>query len=237
MPGGIARSPDRPEKWLVANLPIMEYPSALELQRKLVRAKTEGGLSADFLLVLEHPAVFTLGRRGGMEHLRVSADFLHRSGIGIHQVERGGVITYHGPGQLIAYPIVDLRTSGLGVAAFVSRLESVMIAVAATFGVEAEINPRNRGVWVGMEKLGSIGITVRRGVTFHGMALNVNTDLTPFSWINPCGLEGVGVTSLAECRNEPLPMDETRQILIRETASAFRVRMEAADLSMIEALL
>ena len=234
MPDRIGANKDRPPPWLAADLPETAYDQALDLQLRIVRAKTEGRLSEELLLVLEHPPVFTLGRRGGEEFLKVSRRFLERSGIPLVKAERGGFITYHGPGQLVAYPIVNLRHSGLGVAAFVSCLETVMAETAKAFGVHAGTNPRNRGVWVGEKKLGSIGITVRRGVTFHGLALNVNTDLTPFSWMNPCGLEGVGVTSLAEQCGRGLPMQEVRQTLISQVAAAFGVRMKQIDFSGME---
>ena len=180
----------------------MPYPDAWNLQLRLVEARSQSRVDNDVILFVEHPPVFTLGRRGGRENLLVSEEMLRQSGIPIVQVERGGNITYHGPGQLVVYPIVHLPRFGLGVVDMVDRLEEVMIRTCAAWGVEAGRNKLNRGAWVGMKKIGSIGIAVRRGVSFHGLALNVNLDLTPFCWIQPCGLEGVGVTSIqAECRD------------------------------------
>lgn len=127
----------------------------------------------------------------------VSEAFLAERQIAVVPIERGGVITYHGPGQLVVYPIIHLKQAGLSVAEYVSLLEELMIALAAEVGVTADRDPRNHGVWVGNHKLGSIGIAIRHGVSFHGMALNVNLSLEPFGWINPCGLTGVRMTSLA----------------------------------------
>ena len=160
------------------------------LQHKLVETVSSGDLSG-VVLLLEHPPVFTLGQRGGMENLKVTQAFLERSGISVIQAERGGSITYHGPGQLVVYPVIDLKQAGVSVAGYVEALEEVMIRTAGDWNISAGRNPAGRGVWVGTAKLGSIGIRVRRTVAFHGLALNVSVSLTPFDWINPCGLEGV----------------------------------------------
>jgi lipoyl(octanoyl) transferase len=169
------------------DLPQIDYRDAWGLQSGLVAARREGRLARDLFIFLEHPPVFTLGRRGGRENLVVPESLLEKSGISVVQVERGGNITYHGPGQLVVYPIIDLQAAGLGVTEYVSALETVMIRLAADFGVNAQRDARNRGVWVGNNKLGSIGIAVRRGVSFHGLAFNANLALAPFGWINPCG--------------------------------------------------
>jgi lipoate-protein ligase B len=188
--------------WHAVDLGRMPYPDAWDLQLRLVEARSQGRVDNDVILFVEHPPVFTLGRRGGRENLLVPEEMLRQSGIPIVQVERGGNITYHGPGQLVVYPIVHLPSFGLGVVDMVDRLEEVMIRTCAAWGVEAGRNKLNRGAWVGMKKIGSIGIAVRRGVSFHGLALNVNLDLTPFCWIQPCGLEGVAATSIqVECRD------------------------------------
>ena len=194
--------PRKTHAWHAVDLGRMPYPDAWDLQLRLVEARSQDRVDNDVILFVEHPPVFTLGRRGGRENLLVPEEMLRQSGIPIVQVERGGNITYHGPGQLVVYPIVHLPRFGLGVVDMVDRLEEVMIRTCAAWGVEAGRNKLNRGAWVGMKKIGSIGIAVRRGVSFHGLALNVNLDLAPFCWIQPCGLEGVGVTSIqAECRD------------------------------------
>ncbi len=190
---------------------ILEYRRAWDLQTRFLEARASGSLEKDLILCLEHPPVFTLGRRGGFENLKVSRLFLESQGIEVIHVERGGDITYHGPGQLILYPIVDLRSSGYKVVEFVQDLEEIMIRTLSDWNLQGERNHLNRGVWIGRAKIGSIGIAVRRGVSFHGLALNVNTGLEPFGWVNPCGLAGVKVTSMKEILRKEIPMHEVRQ--------------------------
>ena len=165
------------------NLGLMDYHQAWELQSSLVAARINGSLDRDTILFLEHPAVFTLGRRGGRDYLQVDETFLKEAGISIVQAERGGFITYHGPGQLVVYPIIDLQARRLGVPAFVAALEDILLQAVKTWGIRARRNTANAGIWMGNHKMGSIGIALRKGISFHGLALNVNVDLTPFSWI------------------------------------------------------
>jgi lipoate-protein ligase B len=188
------------------------------------------------VLLLEHPPVFTLGRRGGLDNLTVSRGFLDGANISIVQAERGGDITYHGPGQLVGYPIVHLWDAGLKVVDFVAGLEEVMLRVAADWGIPAVRSARNRGVWVGEAKLGSIGITVRRGVSFHGFALNVDVDLEPFCWINPCGLKGVGVVSMAQHLGRPVALRDVRRAARGHMADVFHVEMDSVGLDTLERL-
>ncbi len=223
----------KPRKCLYAELPCVAYEEAWALQSRIVAVRKERLIEMDVILILEHPPVFTLGRRGGAENLRVSEAFLERSGIPVVHVERGGNITYHGPGQLVGYPIMLLREARLSVVGYVERLEEVMIRTAADVGVHAERNPINRGVWVGTNKLGSVGIAVRRGICFHGFALNVNLSLEPFSWINPCGLHGIGVTSLARELSQELSMEEIRGIARRHVEDVLEVELVPAGLSEI----
>ena len=174
--------------WYGVDLGILSYPDALSLQRKLVETVSRGSCSG-VVLMLEHPPVFTLGQRGGMENLRVPTAFLEQSGISVIQAERGGSITYHGPGQLIVYPVIDLKLAGVSVTGYVEALEEVMIRTAGDWKISAGRNPAGRGVWVGTAKLGSIGIRVRRTVAFHGLALKLSVSLTPFEGSTPAGLE------------------------------------------------
>jgi lipoyl(octanoyl) transferase len=227
-----------PPQWLIVQYDQIDYVEALNLQRALVDAVNSGGAADGVVLFLEHPRVFTLGRRGGMDHLGVSRSFLKKEAIPIIHVERGGDITYHGPGQLVGYPVVRLRSTGLSVVSYVMGLESLMIRTAADFGVHAQRDDRNRGIWVGNNKLGSIGIHVRHGVSFHGFALNVSVDLTPFSWIDPCGLCDVGVTSLeAESGDkDPISMDAVRRAAVGHLAEIFGVTLvdtTPAELSLL----
>jgi lipoate-protein ligase B len=209
--------------WHVVDLGLIPYPDAHDLQLRLVAARSEGRLADNILLLIEHPPVFTLGRRGGRENLLVSEAWLARSGISVVPVERGGNITYHGPGQLVAYPIVHLPSAGLGVVDLVDRLEETMIRTCAGWSVPAGRNELNRGTWVGRKKIGSIGIAVRRGVSFHGLALNVNLDLTPFGWIQPCGLAGVGVTSIQAEAGNPVDMADVKTAVQAHLKEVFQI--------------
>jgi lipoate-protein ligase B len=182
--------------WTRKNLGVVPYGEALALQYRLAE-EVRAGDRPDTVLFLEHTSVFTLGKRGGRENLTVTDDFLADRGVTVFETERGGNITYHGPGQLVVYPIISLKRLGIGVADYVDRLEEVMLRTAAAWGVRAGRNPKNRGVWIENNKLGSIGIAVKRGIALHGLALNVSTDLAPFGWINPCGLTDVGITTLS----------------------------------------
>lgn len=226
---------DPRSRWWAATWLGAAYQPLWALQTALVEARRTGNLEADTALLVEHTPVFTLGRRGGMDNLRISPAFLERSGIPVVHVERGGDITYHGPGQLVIYPIVDLPRARLKVVTFVEGLEEVMIRVAEDFGVRAERSPRNRGVWVGERKLGSVGIAVRRGVSFHGLALNVNPDLTPFQWIHPCGLQGVQMTSLAREGAEAVPLDPVLDSARCHLEDVFGVELQDVDASHLTA--
>jgi lipoate-protein ligase B len=153
------------------------------------------------------------------------------------QTERGGNITFHGPGQLVAYPIVHLEAARLKVVDFVHGLEAVMIGTAARFTVEAGRQAVNRGVWTRGSKLGSVGICVRRGVSFHGLALNINLELAPFDYIHPCGLEGVRMTSLARELSREVSMDTARATLVRQFEAVFKIRTRFVKADRLEAML
>ncbi len=206
--------------WCI-NLDTIDYDEAWKLQTAIVEARINRVIDKDIVLMLEHPSVFTLGRRGGTENLLVSKSFLEKSGIAVTQVERGGNITYHGPGQLVVYPIVNLEAAKISVVEFVEALESVMIQTTAVWGIYAERNPVNRGIWVGNNKIGSVGIALRKGISFHGLALNINLDLTPFSWIQPCGLQGVRMTSIQQELLEKVPMADAQKVLTQKFESVF----------------
>jgi len=211
-------------------LPVIEYQKARDLQSYLVSARKDKIIDSDIILILEHPPVFTLGRRGGLENLSVSESFLEKSNIPLIHVERGGDITFHGPGQIVVYPIINLEKARLAVTDYVSNLEEVMIQTAKDSGVQAQRNGLNRGIWVGKKKLGSIGIAVRRGITFHGMALNVNLSLEPFNWINPCGLQNIKMTSIQQELSHPVSMPHVRQSLKNHFKSVFGIKLSATDI-------
>lgn len=213
------------EQWICFDLPILEYNEALTLQRELVAARGSGNIDQDMVLLLEHPPVFTLGRRGGIENLRVSDSFLKKLNIPIIQIEGGGNITFHGPGQLVVYPIVDLKKAKLHVLDYVKKLEEVMIRVSADWGIEVERNSANRGIWINNNKLGSVGISVHRDICFHGFSLNANVSLKPFEWIHPCGLFDVGVTSMEQELSKKVSMDGVRDAVKRHVEAVFGVKM------------
>lgn len=150
----------------------------------------------DAVYLLEHPHVITMGKRGGWGHLKAERAALSARGVTLHETTRGGDITYHGPGQLIGYPILGLRDLGIGARVYVERLEAVLVETLAGFSIRAGRIPGRTGVWVGENKIAAIGVRISRGITSHGFALNVNTDLDYFSHIVPCGIQGAGVTSI-----------------------------------------
>ena len=214
-----------PIEWFCVELPILPYLEALNLQHELIDARKKKTFDRDIVLFLEHKPVFTLGRRGGIENLKVSEHFLEKLNIPIIQAERGGDITFHGPGQLIVYPIVDLNKAKMPILEYINGLEKVMVRVANDWGIEAEQNTVNRGIWVGNNKLGSIGISVQSDISFHGFALNVNTWLAPFDWINPCGLQNIRMTSMKQELSQKVPMRRVRESARHHFEAVFGIRL------------
>lgn len=180
---------------LLRELGRIDYAQALALQQELV-AQRKQGTNGDQLLLLEHPHVITLGRNGHLENLLAGDEVLDRAGISFYPTDRGGDVTYHGPGQLVGYPILDLREWKRDVVGYVRAIEQVLIDTLADFGITAGRIPKLTGVWVDGRKIAAIGIHISRWVTSHGFALNVNTDLSYFQYIVPCGLTKP-VTSMA----------------------------------------
>jgi len=175
--------------------------------------------------------VFTIGRRGGREHLLVDEGFLRERNIPLIGVERGGYITYHGPGQLVGYPVIQLRGGVRKVGDLLLGLEEIMICTLADWNIAAHRNTLNRGVWVGSEKIASVGLAVRAGVSFHGFSLNVNVALEPFGWILPCGLKGVGVTSMERILGSEIPIQDVRRALLDHVQQVFGVALQPATLA------
>jgi lipoyl(octanoyl) transferase len=196
------------DELLVVRCGLVSYDEALVAQRWLRDARQDGAIP-DVLLLLEHPPVYTRGRRSNPEELPMATEWYGLQGIEVRDTDRGGQVTYHGPGQLVAYPIVDLAPYEDDVHEYVRRLEQVAIRSLAEYEVEAGTIEGLTGVWTEGErpgsaagalearKIGSIGVHVSRGITTHGLAINVNNDLKPFEWIVPCGIEGCQVTSLS----------------------------------------
>lgn len=179
------------------DLGVLEYGRALDLQEQTRSDKIGDPELPDRVLFVQHPPVFTFGKRGGRENIMVSPEFLAEKGVATFQTDRGGNVTFHGPGQAVLYPIVDLERARIGVADFVYGLEEIMRRVAEDYDVRADRDERNHGLWVGTRKIGSVGLSIKKGISIHGLALNATLDLTPFTWINPCGMANVGMTSLA----------------------------------------
>ena len=213
----------------LANYTILPYEEALHLQRRVVVEKIEGTFP-DTLLLLEHPPVITLGRRGRGENIRVSEELLRREKIDVFHVERGGDVTYHGPGQIVGYPIFALADYGKDLVNFVSSIEEVLIRVCQDMGITADRRSMNRGVWVGEKKIASIGLAVRRWVSFHGFALNGAPNMEHFRFITPCGLTGVEMTSVAELLGRAVNPDRLREAICSHFEEIFQIRFRAVDL-------
>jgi lipoate-protein ligase B len=222
------------ELW-VCHLGTVEYREGLALQER-IRAARQADELPDVLLTLEHPSVYTRGRRTGPGELPMSGEWYRDRGIDIVDTDRGGKVTYHGPGQLVGYPIVRVDD----VVAYVRLLERVLVATLAGEGVSAHARPQDgpdyTGVWVEDRKIASIGVHLARGVTTHGFAVNVENDLEPFRWIVPCGLEGVMMTSLVEeLRSDSGRMRCFRRRAAWELARALGRRQRLVTLARLEA--
>jgi lipoyl(octanoyl) transferase len=255
------------DKILVVRSGLIPYPEAYELQQRLAERRQRGEIG-DTLLLLEHPPVYTRGRRSQPEELPMGAAWYEAQGIEVRDTDRGGLVTYHGPGQLVAYPIVHLKGYGDDVHRYVRGLERTMIEALGAAGVKAQTIEGLTGVWVprdeksppprrrddlsqpmgqigpsaaengligpsvqrGTRKIGSIGLHVSRGVTTHGLAINVNNDLQPFEWVVPCGIEGVSMTSLARELGAEQDMGAFAEILVRSYASVFEREPAATKL-------
>lgn len=208
----------------VRRLGLIPYAEALDLQTSLVEQRKRGEIP-DQLLLLEHPPVITLGvkSRNDRSHVIASGAALEAEGVGVFETGRGGDVTYHGPGQLVGYPVLDLKPDRCDVHRYVRDLEEVMIRVAASFGVAATRIPGLTGAWVGNDKLAAIGVRIARWVTSHGFAFNVNTALDHFSFIVPCGITDKGVTSLEKVLGRTVSMAEVENATEREFRSVFSV--------------
>jgi lipoyl(octanoyl) transferase len=186
---------------------LVPYGDARELQQNVERARQRGEIP-DVLLLLEHPPVYTKGRRSTADELPMGEDWYRGHGIDVVDTDRGGRVTYHGPGQLVGYPIVSLRPYGDDVHEYIRRMERVIVSALADWDIEAEVVEGLTGVWTPeRRKIGSIGVHVSRGVTTHGFAINVSNDLEPFEWIVPCGIEACRMTSLSRELGSPQDLD------------------------------
>ena len=222
-------------KGYVIDLGLMDYEKAWDLQRQLWSRRVEGELP-DVLLILEHPHVITVGRRGNRIHLKASPEILEAMKIPVFHVERGGDITYHGPGQMVVYPILDLKDYGYRLIRYVDQLEEVILHVLGDFGIEGEKDSRNRGIWAKGNKIASIGVAIKRWVSFHGIALNYETDLKYFDLIDPCGLVGEKMTSMAEIIGEKISRKELTERIIFHFKEIFKKEWEKKDLDGLMAV-
>ena len=211
---------------LLCDLGVANYEVVHDLQLRLVDEVKEGLIRDGICLLVEHPSVFTLGKNSDQKHLGVNSSFLREKNISLVRVERGGEVTYHGPGQLILYPVFHLKRGGFSVRDYVTRLEEVMLKVLSDYFLVARRDIRNPGVWINEKKIGSLGICIRRSVTFHGFSINVNVDLEPFSWITPCGLPDVIMTSMKEVLNQYVCMEQFKSSVIKNFKESFGVSFE-----------
>jgi lipoate-protein ligase B len=194
----------------ICDLGYCDFEQALKIQKKIHELRVENKIP-DTLILVEHPSVLTIGKSGSFDNILISTEVLHEKGIKIYQIERGGDITYHGPGQIVGYPIFYVKTALAGIKAMIKNIASLLIFTLNDFGVEATVKPKFVGVWVGDEKIASIGIAVKHWVTFHGFALNVTTDLTYFDLIRPCGLANVKMTSLEKILQKKIELTEVKE--------------------------
>lgn len=218
-------------EWALLDLGRAEYGSVLDLQHRLVRKRVAGTIP-DTLVLVEHPHVITLGRRGE------EANIIERKDVPVLRVERGGDVTYHGPGQLVGYPITSLASRGNDLRKYVRSLEDVLLATCERYGIYARHVEKKPGVWLTDKwrrerKIASIGVAVSHWVTYHGFALNVNTDLAYFQLINPCGYSADTMTSMAEQVGQRIILDEVKEALKDQFAEAFGGPLAPADASQL----
>lgn len=219
----------RAEMMCQVELPgVLGYREGLRLQRERVAARKAGTIP-DTLILLEHPPVYTLGRNARRENVLFTPERLRQLGAELFETDRGGDVTYHGPGQLVGYPILDLTRHRRDLSWYMHSLEEVFIRVASEYGIAAGRIAGARGAWVGNDKMVAMGVHVSRWVTSHGFAFNVNTDLRFFTWIVPCGLHDKGVTSLQKLLGHEVSMDAVTERVIRHFGEVFEVEMELPD--------
>ena len=196
----------------IVDLGKMDYMEALKIQEDLMQ-KHLNGEGEDTLLLVEHPPVLTLGRRGEYSNILLAKDYLENMGVSVYEVSRGGDVTYHGPGQIVGYPIMNLENHGKDIKQFIWKLEEIIIRLLKDlYDIEATRDEKKyTGVWVGDEKITAIGVAVKRWVTMHGFAFNVNTNLEHFKWINPCGIMDKGVTSMEKLIGKEADFEEIKR--------------------------
>ena len=204
----------------------LDYSTGLSLQREFQkRVSLNVPKPKGFLLLVEHKPVVTIGRFGDENNILLSEEEMKRRGIEIWRIERGGDVTFHGPGQLVGYPIINLREFKLGVKSYVYLIEETLIGVLREFDIEGERIKEHPGVWVNREKISAIGVCVKNGITMHGFALNVNTDLNYFSFIIPCGISNMGVTSMKRILGREIPLEQVATAFAKGFGKRFQINI------------
>jgi lipoyl(octanoyl) transferase len=219
---------------LTTQLGTVPYGIALELQRDLARRRITGEIDEDMLLLLEHPPVVTLGRTAKEAHIVSSPERLRARGVEVHEVERGGDVTFHGPGQLVGYPIVDLKRHRKDLHWYLRQVEEALIVALGDVGIEAERNSGYTGVWTHGRKIASIGVHARDWVTWHGFALNVTTDLSYFDLIVPCGIPQVQMTSVVRELGTDFTVDRMSTVVARAFGSVFALEPREIPVEVLE---
>ena len=205
----------------------MPYAEALEMQYRLVEQRRAGQVS-DTLLLVEHPPVITMGRKADDDDIIVPREQLAAAGVEIHRITRGGEATYHGPGQIVGYTIIDLAAHQRKVRLFVERMEEVFVRLLAQcYGIDAQRDDEHRGVWVGDRKITAIGIAITRAITMHGFAFNVAPDLSHFEWIVPCGIRDRGVTSLEQLLGRTPDIETVKQQVVASFCDVYGYTLSA----------
>ncbi len=221
------------EAWIL-KLDTVPYDEALELQKKLVELRSRDCIH-DTLILLEHPPVFTVTREATRRNLLASPQALAEKGITVHQTNRGGDITYHGPGQLVGYPIISLKDRGKDLHRYIRSLEEMIILVLQEYGIRGYRDSINAGVWVEGDKIAAIGIAVKSSwTTMHGFAFNISPDLSHYSFIVPCGIVGRGVTSLAKILGKPVGRQELQEQLVHYFGEVFEVTTREISIEQMQ---
>lgn len=213
---------------LLIDIGTTDYAYAWDLQKDLLQKRIDGKIP-DTVLFTEHKNTYTIGKSGGDDHLLASEEELSKRGVALFKIDRGGDITYHGPGQIVCYPIIDLNNHYRDIHRYLRDLEEVVIRTLKHYSIEAYRDPDYTGVWVAGEKICAIGVKVSHWVTMHGFAFNVNTDLSYFGRIIPCGIFHKGVTSLSQILDRPMDMSEVRNVIAGELAGVFQTEIETAS--------
>jgi len=219
-------------KGYLLELGTAEYGTMLEIQRAMNRARRMRVIP-DSILLLEHEPCITIGRTGGFEHICVSNEIMKELGIQVFETDRGGDITYHGPGQIVCYPIIDLSNYGRDAHAYADKMEEILIRTLAFFGIIAGKKAKYPGVWFGQEKIGAIGIEIRQWVTMHGVSLNIFPNMEHYSLIVPCGLSTLGVTSMEKILGYRVEISEVKRELREQFGKIFGIRLENMDLEKV----